>query len=650
MITSNIQMQPPSTKGGGFDLISSQTKSECSTPDSLSIHHSSSKIHNVKEPITTNQSRKRAALYIRVSTDEQGEKFGPAYQKDEMLVWAAHNPLPSSPYIVLPQHIYTDIGCSGADDLHLRPALTKLFDEANKGEFDSVLVWKIDRFFRKNELLHRYIRELSELGIEFISVTQPALSTSGITGKLLLSVLGSIAEIERDQIIERTAAGKQAAARAGRWVGGKYPPYGYDIDKDRLMQINEEQAQVVRQVFQWFGEEKLSTYEIQKRLNLKNIPTKADTTIQERAEQGKKSLTWRSKNPNNFWGVSTIIKILNNEAYAGEYYYGKRTTKKDPATGKRRYMDHPREDWIALPCPAIVDRTLWHKVHNRLAHNKRFAKKNRLYEYLFSGKLVCGQCGSPYVGYMKKKSRKKKVIAMYGQYRCRRSSKAKAAQPCRNGHISERELDSKIWKQLYDFLSEPRQFLREMQQREAQAEGAVELRVKQQEIDTDLQRLQGEQDRVRFLYEKGIGYKSTQEVEERFAEIEAERHKLREQEKAISSRILTREQQRDRIQCAELLAERYKKVLDAADFQLKKQIINALVAKVTIHPSRVRVELRIEKPLTQEVKPVFAGKNEIQKPLYGAVERTRTSTSLRTHAPQARASTNFATTARGVNQ
>ena len=60
------------------------------------------------------------------------------------------------------------------------------------------------------------------------------------------------------------------------------------------------------------------------------------------------------------------------------------------------------------------------------------------------------------------------------------------------------------------------------------------------------------------------------------------------------------------------------------------------------------MELRIEKPLTQEVKQVFAGKNEIQKPLYGAVERTRTSTLLRVLAPQASASTNSATTARGV--
>lgn len=174
-------------------------------------------------------------------------------------------------------------------------------------------------------------------------------------------------------------------------------------------------------------------------------------------------------------------------------------------------------------------------------------------------------------------------------------------------------------KQIYDFLSDPHRFIKELQQREKQAEGVVELRVQQQEIDQALERLQGEHERVRFLYEKGIGYKTTQEVEARFTEIEEERRKLREQERALSSRILTREQQRDRLQGAEILAERFKKALDGADFQLKKQIINLLVEKVTIHPSRVRVELRIEKPLTQEVKPVFAGKNEIQKPLYGNV-------------------------------
>ncbi len=117
------------------------------------------------------------------------------------------------------------------------------------------------------------------------------------------------------------------------------------------------------------------------------------------------------------------------------------------------------------------------------------------------------------------------------------------------------------------------------------------------------------------------------------------RYKLREQEKAVASRILTREQQRDRIQCAELLAERYKKALDSADFQLRQQIINALVAKVTIHPSRVRVELRLEKPLTQEVKPVFAGENEIQKPLYGAMGGTRTLNPVRERDFESRAYT-----------
>ncbi len=580
-----------------------------------------------KDVMTIGSSqRKRAALYIRVSTEEQGDKFGPAYQKDEMLMWAKYNPIPTSPYITLDKHIYSDIGCSGADDIHLRPALTKLFEDARKGEFDVVLVWKIDRFFRKNELLHRYIRELSEIGIEFVSVTQPALSTSGSTGKILLAVMGSIAEVERDQIIERTAAGKQAAARAGKWVGGKYAPYGYDIGEARQIQVNKREAGVIRQIFEWFTKDGHTTYEIQQRLNEMGIPTKADSSIKlyesKRKGTGKKIPQWRKKNPSNFWGISTIVKILNNEAYAGEYYYGKRTTKKDPATGKRRQLEHPRENWIALPCPAIVDRVVWQKAQERLAHNRKFAQKNRLYEYLFSGKVLCGQCQSPYVGYMKKKSRKKKIIAMYGQYRCRRSSKTKAAEPCRNSHISERSLEERIWSQIHAFLSDPRRFLKDLQEREMQNEGVVELRVKQQEIETSLERLQQEQERVRFLFEKGIGYQAPGELESRFAEIDAEHRQLKKQETAVCSRILTREQKRERLQGAERLATRFQKSLDNADFQTKKQIIQALVERITIQPRRIRVELRIEKPHAEEPNSVLSSKNRIQKPRYGAEERT----------------------------
>src|SRR5438093_8490909 len=110
------------------------------------------------------QSRKRAALYVRVSTAEQGEKYGPDYQRKEMMRFVEY-----WGYAVQPQHVYTDISFSGASPVEEREALPALFDAAGRREFDVVLVWKLDRFFRRTLYLLEAIERLQKLGVGFIS-------------------------------------------------------------------------------------------------------------------------------------------------------------------------------------------------------------------------------------------------------------------------------------------------------------------------------------------------------------------------------------------------------------------------------------------------------------------------------------------------
>ncbi len=318
------------------------------------------------------------------------------------------------------------------------------------------------------------------------------------------------------------------------------------------------------------------------------------------------------------------MNLLKQDAYTGQYFYNKRRYKKDPKTGKTHSQFHDREDWVALTCPQIIDHVLWQKAQERLATNKRFASKNNIYEYLFSGRVTCGVCNSPYVGYMKKKSRKKKVIALYGQYRCRKSNKSRVAEPCRKAYISERELETRIWPQIYAFLTDPTSYLHELQQRERKQESTIELRTKQKEIEDRLIVLQQERERVCYLFEKGIGYQNQSEVEKRFQEIEEERQRLKTEEQVICTRVLTREQERDRLQSAAVLSERFGKSLDNADFATKKQIIQLLVHRIVVSPQSIHVELKIEKPQPQEPVAMVAMKNEIQKRWYGAPGRNRT--------------------------
>jgi len=113
--------------------------------------------------------KKRVALYIRVSTEEQVQHWnGLEMQRDALLKYVSQ----SSLYSLNEKYIYTDEWKSWAYKEN-RPALQQLFEDAAKQEFDVVMVWKIDRFFRKTLYLLEGIEALDRLGIGFVSITQP---------------------------------------------------------------------------------------------------------------------------------------------------------------------------------------------------------------------------------------------------------------------------------------------------------------------------------------------------------------------------------------------------------------------------------------------------------------------------------------------
>ena len=577
---------------------------------------------------------KRAALYVRVSTEEQGEKYGPQFQERDMITWAERNGV-----TVIQKHIYKDIGYSGASRLQERKELPKLIEAAKRREFDVVLVWKLDRFFRKMLYLLEVEDQFHSMDIGLISVTE-GINTQNQMSRATLLCMGMGAELERHGILERTKAGRLAAVRAGKWVGGKHPPYGFTIDKDQKISIDREEAAIVEKVFHWFVHDRLTTYEIQQHLNAMKIPTKADKVVAQRKAEGKKVSECRTSNPACFWGLPSIRYMLNNETYTGVYYYGRRTTKKDHVTGKKKEVLNPRSAWEQLTCPAIIERSVWETAQERLTENKRLSRKNSTHDYMFSGKIECDCCESPFVGYLKKKFKNKEVIAEYPQYRCRRSTKTKAAKPCKNRNISEAILEENIWSQIEEFLSDPQLYLNKIEERENRVGGVAQMKEEMCEIEDALTELEKESKRVFGLYEKGLLYQDAGEIDRRGTEITKQREKLQARKNAISNRILTRQQEKERLTLARGLANRYRKALTNLDRETKKRIIHTLVNRVIIRKRKIRVELKLQKRLTKEIKRECVSADVNQKLTCGAQEKTRTSTGIYFPlAPQASAST-----------
>lgn len=161
--------------------------------------------------------RKRAGLYLRVSTDEQDH----ALQLDELRQVAVQRG-----YAIVE---YIDTGSGSGKHL---PQRDKLMADAQRGKLDLVLVWRLDRFARSTRDLLGALESFNEWGVQFVSLRE-GIDTSTPTGKLVFTVVAALAEFERELIRERVRAGMSAAKRRGVQIGRK--PIGLDIEHARSL-------------------------------------------------------------------------------------------------------------------------------------------------------------------------------------------------------------------------------------------------------------------------------------------------------------------------------------------------------------------------------------------------------------------------------
>ena len=167
-------------------------------------------------------------------------------------------------------------------------------------------------------------------------------------------VLSVFSEYERTKIVERTMRGKMQKAREGMQPGGR-APYGYKLIDCKHV-INEEEAEVVRMIFECLVKDRMTVRGIQKRLNEKKIPTRKGTT---------------------FWQHSTLHRIVREETYTGNWYYNKTVElpSKKKANSTLQQMK-PREEWIHVRIPPIISNETFELAQRQLERNAEFSNRN----------------------------------------------------------------------------------------------------------------------------------------------------------------------------------------------------------------------------------------------------------------------------------
>lgn len=289
---------------------------------------------------------KKVAVYIRVSTLEQAnEGYSIPAQKERLTAfckahdWLIHN-------------FYVDGGFTGAN--LERPGIQKLISETSS--FDMVLVYKLDRLSRsQRDTLYLIEEVFLPAGVDFVSVNE-SFDTSTPFGRAMIGILSVFAQLEREQIRERTIMGRLARAKEGLRKGGGPDPIGYKKVGDTLEILDYEAAQV-RLIYNWF---------------LSGM--KKAAIVEKLAEEGF-STRYRKWNEHPYGDV-TVGRMLKNPIYIGTLTFG----------------DVVVED----AHPPIIEKEDFYRAQDLLAKITEVYGSAPRGKYLLSGLIYCGDCGGRY--------------------------------------------------------------------------------------------------------------------------------------------------------------------------------------------------------------------------------------------------------------
>jgi site-specific DNA recombinase len=511
------------------------------------------------------------ARYARVSTERQEREQTIESQIATLKAWIADHA-----HALKPEHVFTDPGYSGARlD---RPGLDRLRDAAHEGEVDGVVVLTPDRLARKYAYQMLLLDEFKRAGCAVIFVQHPI--SEDPNDQLLLQIQGAVAEYERAVLSERFRRGKLQKARNGLYPGGK-APYGYRYVPKREgepghLVIDEGEADLVRMLFRWLIDERMTIRPILKRLN---------------------AGPWSPRSGQHPWSPTVIHHILADPVSAGTAYANrfrfvppkKPRASRGPRTAEASCRQpKPQDEWIPIPVPAIIDPATFERAEEQLARNAALSFRHNIkYSYLLRGLLTCHTCG----------------LAMFG-----RVYKATATRPERRYYtchgkdciLSAREercpqrpakadaLEAAIWDHVVQLLADPARLLDQFQRfSQAAIEGDQAEQNDDRRLAARLERLDREEKRLVDAYQAEVI--SLDELARR-------RDELRRRRQGLADELNQRAQLRqERARAQEVLTEltafceRVRSRLTEVTFEEKQTILQLLIERIIVKESEVEI-------------------------------------------------------------
>ena len=348
----------------------------------------------------------RVAIYARVSTEEQvKEGFSIAAQLQTLRQYAQiYN------WEVIDE--YVDEGISGKS-VKGRPEMKRLIKDVEKEKFDAVLVWKISRLSRNMLDTLMILDKFEKYNVKFISYSEN-FDTSSPIGRLVLQIMASIAEMERNTLSENVKLGMKQRALEGEWNGGTV--FGYDTVEKKLI-INQKEAEIVKLIFEMYAGGK----------GLKAIANYLNKAGH-RTKKGR------------YFSINGIATILDNVIYNGKISW----LKVENWDTKRRKGKNPNPIIVEGKHEAIISDELWNVVQAR-RKSKSFKQRQSNEPFLISQLLRCPDCGQGMVPSITTYTRKDGTKRKHRYYVCS-DFHNKGSAACKANSIKAYEAEDMVIK------------------------------------------------------------------------------------------------------------------------------------------------------------------------------------------------------------
>lgn len=518
---------------------------------------------------------KKCVLYLRVSLERQVDGYSIEGQREYLQDWAAHEGMD----VV---EVYTDAGKSGKS-ISGRDEFQKMLSDiaTDRIDIDYVVVFKLSRFGRNAKDVLNTLSLLQQHNVNLLC-KEDGLDSSTSMGKVLIAILGAIAEMERENILAQSMLGRREKAKQGGWNGG-VAPFGYTrkSGKDEILQINEEEARIVRLIFDKFVNQNMGYSDIAGYLNQQGISKTYPPVATKRFTD---------------WTLKQVMRILTNPVYIGKVTYGRtRQEVITDETGEHRRITRP-DDYIVSDAPhePIISEELFEKAQLKCqpTKNPRIAggpavgrpKKN-----LLVGMLKCPQCGGAMYA-AKKNIKIKSGMKEYTYYTCGHGGIAKNGQCSRNTILAE-WVETEVIEYTRRLVRDPK-FAADIQEKIGQKVDSSEIVREIAGYQATVKKLERskanlERDIDRIVDDDRNAQRKRDDLNRRLDKIYDEIYDVEDKIADCEARRLAVEQQNTSAENIYMALQMFDQCFDQMEPEDKRKTLASLISEIQLHPKAI---------------------------------------------------------------